>query len=50
MGDYLKAIDSLTISGDKLVLQKQVIELKEKTRDNEYIIKAKVPEKDKYYF
>ena len=46
MEDYLKAIDSLTISGDKIVLQKQVTELKEKTRDNEYIIRAKLQEKD----
>jgi hypothetical protein len=46
MEDYLKVVDSLTISGDKVVLQKQVTELKEKTRDNEYIIKAKLQEKD----
>jgi len=46
MEDYLKAVDSLTIHGDKIVLQKQVTELKEKTRDNEYIIKAKLQEKD----
>jgi hypothetical protein len=46
MEDYLKAVDLLTINGDKLVLQKQVTELKEKTRDNEYIIKAKLQEKD----
>jgi hypothetical protein len=45
--DYLKAVDSLTISGDKIVLQKQVTELKEKTKDNEYIIKGKLQEKDK---
>jgi hypothetical protein len=47
MEDYLKAVDLLSINGDKLVLQKQVTELKEKTRDNEYIIKAKLQEKDK---
>ena len=46
MEDYLKAVYSLTISGNKVVLQKQVTELKEKTRDNEYIIKAKLQEKD----
>jgi hypothetical protein len=46
MEDYLKAIDLLTISGDKIVLQKQVAELKEKTKDNDYIIKAKLQEKD----
>jgi hypothetical protein len=44
--DYLKAVDLLTINGDKLVLQKQVTELKEKSKDNEYIIKAKLQEKD----
>ena len=47
MEDYLKAKDSLTISGDKVVLQKQVAELKEKTKDNEYVIKGKLQEKDK---
>jgi hypothetical protein len=47
MEDYLKAIDLLTISGDKVVLQKQVAELKEKSKDNEYIIKGKLQEKDK---
>ena len=46
MEDYLKAVGSLTINGDKVVLQKQVTELKERTRDNEYIIKAKLQEKD----
>jgi hypothetical protein len=46
MEDYLKAIELLTISGDKIVLQKQVAELKEKSKDNEYIIKAKLQEKD----
>jgi DNA replicative helicase MCM subunit Mcm2 (Cdc46/Mcm family) len=44
--DYLKAVDLLTIHGDKLVLLKQVTELKEKTKDNEYVIKAKLQEKD----
>ena len=46
MEDYLKAIELLTISGDKIVLQRQVAELKEKRKDNEYIIKAKLQEKD----
>jgi vacuolar-type H+-ATPase subunit I/STV1 len=46
MEDYLKTADSLTINGDKIVLQKQVSELREKTKDNEYIIKAKLQEKD----
>jgi integrase len=46
MEDYLKAVDSLTINTDRVVLQKQVAELKEKSKDNEYIIKAKLQEKD----
>jgi hypothetical protein len=44
--DYLKAIDLLTINGNNIVLQKQVAELTEKSRDNEYIIKAKLQEKE----
>jgi hypothetical protein len=44
--DYLKAVPLLTISGDNIVLQKQVAELTEKSKDNEYIIKAKMQEKD----
>ena len=46
MEDYLKAVELLTINGDKVVLQKQVAELKEKSKDNEYIIKGKLHEKD----
>jgi hypothetical protein len=44
--DYLKAVDSLTINVDKIVLQKQVEELKDKTKDNEHIIEGKLQEKD----
>ena len=44
--DYLKAVDLLTINSDKLILQKQVLELKEKSKDSEYIIKAKLEEKN----
>jgi hypothetical protein len=44
--DYLKAIDLLTINTDKLILEKQVLELKEKSKDGEYIIKAKLEEKN----
>jgi integrase len=43
--DYLKAIPSLTIS-DERRLQDQVNELSENTRDNDYIVKAKLQEKD----
>jgi hypothetical protein len=44
--DYLKAVDLLTINSDKLILEKQVLELKEKSKDSEYIIKAKLEEKN----
>ena len=44
--DYLKATDLLTINSDSKLLQKQVEELKEKSTDNEYIIKGKLREKD----
>jgi hypothetical protein len=43
--DYLKAVPLLTINGDNIVLQKQVAELTEKSKDNEYI-KTKLQEKD----
>jgi hypothetical protein len=36
MEDYLKAVDSLTINTDKVVLQKQVAELKEKSNEGGY--------------
>lgn len=45
--DYLKAIDLLTINGDRVTLQKQITELEEKSKDNEYVIKGKLEEKDK---
>jgi integrase len=44
--DYLKAVPLLTINGDSIVLQKQVVELTEKSRDTDYMIKAKLQEKD----
>ena len=44
--DYLKAIDSLTINEESKKLEKQFIELKEKSKDNEYLIKARLQEKD----
>ena len=46
LDDYLKAVDLLTINTTQIVLEKQIIELKEKSKDNEYIIKAKLQEKD----
>jgi hypothetical protein len=36
----------LSVNSDKIILQKQVLELKEKSKDNEYIIKAKLQEKE----
>jgi integrase len=44
--DYLKAINVLTINNNQKVLEKQITELKEKSNDNEYIIKGKLHEKD----
>jgi hypothetical protein len=44
--DYLKAVDLLTINNNQKVLEKQINELKEHNKDNEYIIKAKLQEKD----
>jgi hypothetical protein len=47
MQDYLKAIDLLTINGDKRHFQNQIVELKERSKDSEYIIQTKLQEKDK---
>jgi hypothetical protein len=44
--DYLKAADVLTINSDKIILQKQVAKLSEKSKNNEYIIRGKLVEKD----
>ena len=44
--DYLKAVGILTITGDKAVLQRQVLELEEKTKNNQYQIDSKLKEKD----
>jgi hypothetical protein len=44
--DYLKVIDLLTINNNQKILEKQIMELREKNHDNEYIIKAKLNEKD----
>jgi hypothetical protein len=46
MEDYLKAVPLLTINADKLILQRQVEELSEKTNNNDYLLKAKLQEKD----
>ena len=44
--DYLKAVPLLTVNADKVILKKQVEELTEKSKDNEYI-KGKLQEKEK---
>jgi hypothetical protein len=44
--DYLKAVDNLTIGVDKAVLQKQVDRIKQETKDNEYVIRGKLQEKN----
>ena len=44
--DYLKALGVLTIIGDKAMLQRQVFELREETKNNEFLIEAKLKEKD----
>ena len=43
----LAAIDFLTINDDKLTLQKQVSELTEKSKEENYIIKGKLSDKEK---
>jgi hypothetical protein len=45
--DYLMAVEMLLIHDDKLTLQKQVEELTEKSKEENYIIKGKLSEKEK---
>lgn len=40
--DYLKAVTLLTISNDNIILQKEVAELQQKSKHNEYIIRGKL--------
>lgn len=47
LNDYLKAVDVLTIDYDKTTLTKQVSELTEKSKEDSYIIKSKLAEKEK---
>ncbi|HET7643737.1 MAG TPA: hypothetical protein VFK40_09535 [Nitrososphaeraceae archaeon] len=44
--DYLKAIYLLTINGDVRKLEKEFMELKEKSKNNDDIINVKLQEKD----
>jgi hypothetical protein len=46
LDDYVKAIPLLTIHGNSSILQKQVEELAERTNNNDYLLKAKLQEKD----
>jgi len=45
--DYLHAIVYLSINGDETKLTKEIEELREKSKENEYIIRGKLEEKDK---
>jgi hypothetical protein len=45
--DYLSAVEYLSINGNEMKLTKEVEELREKSKENEYIIKGKLEEKDK---
>ena len=45
--DYLKATHSLSINDDKLTLQRQVSELTEKSKQENYIIKGKLFERER---
>jgi hypothetical protein len=46
LDDYIKAMDLLTVNDDKLTLQKQVAELTEKSKEENYVIKGKLSEKE----
>jgi hypothetical protein len=47
LADYIKSVDLLTIENDRFKLERQVKELNEKSKDNEYLIKGKLSEKDR---
>ncbi|MGB9169471.1 MAG: hypothetical protein WCB31_11145 [Nitrososphaeraceae archaeon] len=44
--DYTKAVDFLTINNNQRILERQITDLEEKSKDNENIIKMKLQEKD----
>jgi len=44
--DYIKAVDLLTIEGDEKRLRKKIEDLKQKSKENNYIIEGKLAEKD----
>jgi integrase len=45
--EYLKAVEKLEINDDKLTLQKQIAELTERSKEENYVIKGKLSEKDR---
>jgi hypothetical protein len=45
--DYLKAVPLLSILGNDMALEKQIEELTEKSKEENYIIKGKLSEKEK---
>jgi hypothetical protein len=47
MQDYLKAVDLLTINGDKNILQREIKALREKEKDSDLLLRAKLSEKEK---
>jgi hypothetical protein len=46
LDDYFKAVDLLTINNNQINLEKQITDLKEKSKNNDYIINVKLREKD----
>jgi hypothetical protein len=46
LADYLNAVDVLTISNDGMALKKQVAELQQQSKDNEYIMKGKMQDRE----
>jgi hypothetical protein len=44
--DYLKAVPLLSINGNSMVLEKQIEQLIEKSREENYVIKGKLSEKE----
>jgi hypothetical protein len=47
LDDYLKVQDFLLLGTEHKLQQQQVLELQEKNRDNGYVIRAKIEEKDR---
>jgi len=47
LDDYLKAVDALTVNGDKAQLEKEVEELRQETKNNDSVMKGKMQEKEK---